>query len=72
MSAEALEHYRICTADKQAILEQEVNKLIADGWVPLGNVVVTRYEAARISYFRYTQALVRPTGSGLPKKQPLA
>ena len=56
MSAEALEHYRICTADKQAILEQEVNKLIGDGWAPLGNVVVTRYEAARISYFRYTQA----------------
>lgn len=70
MSAEAFEHYRICTADKQTILELEVNKLIGDGWTPLGNVVVTRYEAARICYFRYTQALVKPTPAAPPKKQP--
>jgi Domain of unknown function (DUF1737) len=69
MSAQALDRYRICTSDKHAVLEQEVNKLIDEGWQPMGGVVVTRYEAARISYFRYTQTMFRPPESGFPKKQ---
>ena len=68
MSEEVRERYKVCSDDKRTALEAEINALMSEGWQPLGGVVVTYYEAARMSHFRFTQTMVTIDESGSPRQ----
>lgn len=50
--------YRLVEESSATSLEQTVNALIADGWIPTGGVAVATYGAGTWWYF---QAMVRRT-----------
>lgn len=65
---QTVEGYRVLEGDSPRELREQVEELLADGWVPIGGVSVLRwtYELHDGDYetaWRYTQAMVKPRAS---------
>ena len=45
-------NYAICSAQKESQLENQVNRYIADGWEPLGGVVVSPAQGYTYTLFQ--------------------
>ena len=59
---DATHNYRLVHDQNMDALEGEVDRLVDDGWVPLGNIVVTsfkRYGSTDPHGLYFTQALVK-------------
>ena len=58
--------YKVIEANKALDLQEEVNRLIQDGWVPLGGVAVVFSSTS--NYWWFYQAMV--TGPGATADRP--
>ena len=55
-----VKRYHLVSASDPQQLQNEVNKLIAEGWQPLGHLVIT--QSAPASGTHFFQTMVQPEG----------
>ena len=52
--------YTIVSHDRISVVVERVQKLIADGWVPLGGIVITVPPDMNYDVTEYHQTMVKP------------
>ncbi len=61
-SKHAADHYRICESILEFDVANKVSELMADGWLPYGNLIVTQKpeDTDGNQYEHYAQAMIKP------------